>query len=372
MLIININLTRQFHYPIVIGNNLHENIKIIKRSIIDKISNIILITNKTLFNLYFLNFKIIFNKYLDKEIDNIIISDNESNKKINTVEYILKYLFQKRYGRDTLLLSLGGGIIGDICGIVASIYYRGIYLISIPTTLLSQVDASLGGKNGVNTLWGKNLIGTFFQPSAVIINLPYLYSLSTNSFKDGLAEILKYAIAFDKSFFYWLEKNIYNILNLKKKFIEFCIKKCCNFKGKVIKYDELEKYDNRILLNLGHTYAHALETYFKYKIFTHGQAVSLGIILSMYTSNIMGFVTYKDIQRVINIFKQIDLPASLPKIISIERYLKIMMHDKKIDNGKLSLIIPKNIGKCKIYRNISKNLIFLTLKKIFKTTHTYI
>lgn len=363
MPIININLTRKYNYPIIIGDNLHDNITQLKYFFNpNNISNVILITNKILFNLYYPQLKFHFNKILKNNIDNFIISDIESNKKIETVELILSYLFQQRYGRDTLLLSLGGGIIGDICGTVSSIYYRGIFYISIPTTLLAQVDASIGGKNGINNCWGKNLIGTFYQPSAVIININYLYSLSTKDLQDGLAEVVKYAVAFDNNFFYWLDENILSLLNREMTYLEYCIYICCKLKSQVIQDDELEKYDKRILLNLGHTYAHALETYFKYKRFTHGQAVSIGIILSMYTANLMGFIKDQQIKEVINLLNRIDLPVKFPQDIDIDKYLKIMMHDKKINNGKLSLIIPKDIGKAQIYRDVSLELIRDALK----------
>lgn len=363
MQIINVNLTRKYNYPIIIGTNFTKLVnELVGLVNFDNFSKILLITNKTLLNLYFKQIELNLNIVCKKQLHNHIIDDIEEHKKIDTVYLILKYLLKNKYGRDTLLLSLGGGIIGDICGFVASIYYRGICHIYIPTTLLAQVDASIGGKTGVNSIYGKNIIGTFYQPSAVIINIIYLYSLSSNDFNNGLAEVVKYAIAFDNKFYTWLNQHILSILNMDKNNLIYCISRCCRLKREIIQNDELEKYDQRILLNLGHTYAHALETYFNYNKFTHGQAVSIGIILSMYTSHIMGFINKQHIKQVINFLELIDLPVKLPQNLDVKKYYNIMMHDKKINNGKLSLIIPKEIGLSKIYRNISLELIINTLK----------
>lgn len=364
MTTVDLYINRNSNYPIIIGNNLKKNILYIMSLIKDNkdYKNIFLITNLTLFKLYYQEIKLIFKQELEKQIAYFIISDKEKNKNIEIIRSIFDFALKKKYGKDTLVISLGGGVIGDITGFFSSMYSRGLDHLSMPTTLLSQVDAAIGGKNGVNSLYGKNCVGTIYQPTSVIVYTNFLFSLSTESLKEGLAEIIKYAIVFDQEFFYWIVSNINNIVNYESKYLEYCIKKCCIYKTQIIQNDELEIDEKRILLNLGHTYAHALETYFNYNKFTHGEAVSIGIILSMYTSHILGLISYQEIKEVKNLLNIINLPTVFPKNIDINKYLEIISSDKKIKNNKLTLILPKKIGEAQISRNITLKLIFDTIE----------
>ncbi|CAL4324230.1 3-dehydroquinate synthase [Buchnera aphidicola] len=323
----------------------------------------ILITNNTLLKLW--SNKII--QILKKEgikIDVISISDGEIYKSIKTVDYIIKELLKKNHGRDSVLIAFGGGVIGDITGFVASIYQRGIDFIQIPTTLLSQVDASIGGKTGVNHFLGKNMIGTFWQPKIVIIDLFFLFTLSKRELFSGFSEVIKYSISFDKKFFIWLEKKFLKLINLEKKSLLYCVQKCCKIKAKVVSLDEKEK-NLRSFLNFGHTYGHAIESYTNYKKFLHGEAISIGMILASKTSEVLGLLDTQKLKRIISLFKKFHLPISPPENMSPNDYLIYMKRDKKNLLGQLRLILPNRIGEVKIYDNINEKIILSVIKSSF-------
>ncbi|MCW5197091.1 3-dehydroquinate synthase [Buchnera aphidicola] len=289
-------------------------------------------------------------------VDELIIPDGEKYKNFVSVELLISNLLNKCHDRHTTLIALGGGVIGDLTGFVASIYQRGIRFIQIPTTLLSQVDAAIGGKTGVNHVLGKNMIGSFWQPTSVIINLNFLNTLPKNQFISGLSEVVKYAIAFDYDFFVWLEKNINDILSLNMNTLLYCVTRCCELKKKIIVIDEREN-NCRMLLNLGHTYGHAIESYFEYSSFLHGESVSIGIVIALYTSEILGLLNIVDIKRIINLLEKIGLPTIIPKEISSRSFLKYMIRDKKNYFGQITLILPTSIGEVKVFNNVSKNII---------------
>jgi 3-dehydroquinate synthase len=319
-----------------------------------------LVTNKTLANLF--KDQILF--YLRKsgiQIDHIIISDGEQYKTLNEMELVISALLEKQHTRDTTLIALGGGVIGDLTGFVASIYQRGVSFIQIPTTLLAQVDASIGGKTSVNHLLGKNMIGSFWQPSSVIIDIDFLTTLPRNQLISGIAEVIKYAIIFDKEFFYWLEDNIENILSLNHDPVFYCIQKCCEFKSKLVSSDEREK-NLRSLLNLGHTYGHAIEAHTGYGSWLHGEAISVGMVMAARTSKKLGYLKESDFIRIVNLLKRSCLPITGPKNMSASSYIPYMMRDKKVISGDIRLVLPLSIGKVKVYRNIEKNVILSAIK----------
>ncbi|MBZ2279087.1 3-dehydroquinate synthase, partial [Buchnera aphidicola] len=228
-----------------------------------------LVTNKTLANL--LKDQVFY--HLRKsgiKVDQVVLSDGEQYKTLNEMELIISALLEKKHARDTTLIALGGGVIGDITGFAASVYQRGVNFIQIPTTLLSQVDASVGGKTAINHLLGKNMVGSFWQPSSVIIDIDCLNTLPHNELISGMAEVIKYAIILDSAFFSWLEEHVEKVLELHHKYISYCIKKCCTLKAKLISVDEREK-NLRALLNLGHTYGHAIEVHAGYGSWLHGE-----------------------------------------------------------------------------------------------------
>jgi len=319
-----------------------------------------LVTNKTLANL--LKDKVFY--HLRKsgiKIDQVILSDGEQYKTLNEMEVIISALLEKKHTRDTTLIALGGGVIGDLTGFAASVYQRGVRFIQIPTTLLSQVDASVGGKTSVNHLFGKNMIGSFWQPSSVIIDVDCLKTLPYNQLVSGMAEVIKYAIIFDESFFSWLEENIETILSLDYKAISYCIKKCCELKAKLISLDEREK-NFRALLNLGHTYGHAIEVHAGYGNWLHGEAISAGIVMAARTSELLGNLEKNDFKRILMLLKRTGLPIKGPKNMSAASYIPYMMRDKKVISGEIRLVLPLSIGKAEIYSNIDKNIILSAIK----------
>ncbi|CAL4324303.1 3-dehydroquinate synthase [Buchnera aphidicola (Chaitophorus sp. 3695)] len=352
-------------YPIIIGYKLFNKDYILKY--FKEKKKYIVITNNTLLNLW----KNYFHKYLKKNnifIDIISISDGESYKSLAQVNDIITKLLIKDYGRDSILIAFGGGVIGDLTGFIASIYQRGIEFIQIPTTLLSQVDASVGGKTGVNHNLGKNMIGSFWQPKYVIIDLFFLSSLPQKEFLSGFAEVIKYAIIFDKKFFCWIENNVHKLKNLDKNTLSYCVQRCCELKTKIVLLDEKEK-NCRALLNLGHTYGHAIESHMNYKNLLHGEAVSIGIVLALETSKIIGILKKDVYQRIILLLKCFNLPVMPPKNIPLSSYILYMKKDKKNILGKIRLVLPSNIGIVKIYNNISPKIILSAIKKTLIKKH---
>lgn len=319
-----------------------------------------LVTNKTLANL--LKDKIFY--HLRKSgirVDQVILSDGEQYKTLNEMELIISSLLEKKHARDTTLIALGGGVIGDLTGFSAAVYQRGVRFIQIPTTLLSQVDASVGGKTAVNHLLGKNMIGSFWQPSSVIIDIDCLKTLPLNELISGIAEVIKYAIILDADFFCWLEENITQLLTLNHKSLSYCIKRCCELKAKLISLDEREN-NLRSLLNLGHTYGHAIEVHTGYGSWLHGEAISVGIIMAARTSELLGYLSKNDFTRIFSLLKKAGLPIKGPKNMSAASYLPHMIRDKKVISGDIRLVLPLSIGKADIFSSIDKNIILTAIK----------
>ncbi|CAL4324609.1 3-dehydroquinate synthase [Buchnera aphidicola (Chaitophorus populicola)] len=349
-------------YPIIIGYKLFNQDCILRY--FKKKKKYIIITNNTLLNLCTKHFY----KYLKKNniyVDIIYISDGESYKSLHEVNNIITQLLNKDYGRDTILIAFGGGVIGDLTGFIASIYQRGIEFIQVPTTLLSQVDASVGGKTGVNHNLGKNMIGSFWQPKYVFIDLFFLSSLPKKEFLSGFSEVIKYAIIFDKKFFYWIKSNSCKLKKLDKNALLYCIYKCCKLKAKIISLDEKET-SCRALLNLGHTYGHAIESYMNYNNILHGEAVSIGIVLALQTAQVLGILKKNISEKIILLLKFFNLPVLPPKNMPILSYILYMKKDKKNILGKIRLVLPSNIGIVKIYDNISQKIIISAIEKTLK------
>lgn len=345
-------------YPISIGSNIIQEDDIFWP--LQPGNQGMLVTNKTLANL--LKDKVLF--HLRKsgiKIDQVILSDGEQYKTLNEMELIISALLEKKHSRDTTLIALGGGVIGDLVGFAASVYQRGVRFIQIPTTLLSQVDASIGGKTAVNHLLGKNMIGSFWQPSSVIIDIDCLKTLPYTELLSGMAEVIKYAIIFDEHFFSWLEEHVEEILSLNHTAMSYCIKTCCTLKSQLIALDEREN-NLRALLNLGHTYGHAIEVHAGYGNWLHGEAISVGIVMAARTSELLGYLTKQDFKRIITLLKRIGLPIKGPKNMSAASYLPYMMRDKKVISGEIRLVLPISIGKAKIYSNVDKNIILSAIK----------
>ena len=275
-------------------------------------------------------------------------------------------ILEKRIDRKTLLICVGGGVIGDLVGLTASILLRGIDFVQIPTTLLSQVDSSVGGKTAINSKFGKNLIGTFYQPKAVLISLNTLKSLPYRQIISGYAEILKYSLIKDNTFFFWLKKNGHKIISLDKTSLIYAIKKSCKIKSQIVSEDEKEK-GIREILNLGHTFGHAIEsqTGFSKKIL-HGEAVFIGMFLAIKFSVFLGFGKKKMVESYENHMKHLKIPFRLSDYnlkFSSKEFIKHLRFDKKINNNKLKFILLEQYGKTLSYTLNNEKLLVKFLEK---------
>lgn len=318
-----------------------------------------------------------FKKKLNLKLKNyniltIPFNANEKNKSIKTVNYFLKILLSKNFNRSDIVIGVGGGITGDVAGFTASIFKRGINFINIPTTLLAQVDSAIGGKTGINSIYGKNLIGSFYQPKFVISDISFINSLPKKEMICGYAEILKHSIIKDKKFFKWLEKNTKAILKKRNKELVYAIKKSCEIKMHFVNQDANEK-NLRMVLNFGHTFAHAIEVKNNYsnKI-THGEAVLSGMILAARLSVIKKVCSSKILKKISNIYLKNNLAYTFAKYSqrrNIEELVPYLKNDKKNNDDKINFILLKNIGKTALP---NKNKISIkNLKKLSKTISQY-
>ena len=357
MKILDIELNN-FSYQIIIENNIFERISTYHLNNYNK-SRAFIITDTNVGKLYLSNLK---KSFLAKKIDflSIIVKSGESSKSFHVANKISERLISKGIRRQDIIYALGGGVVGDLSGFLASIVLRGIRFVQIPTTLLSQVDSSVGGKTGINTSEGKNLIGTFHQPSAVFIDPMTLSSLPKDDFIAGYAEVIKYALINDKRFFNWLNKNKKKILILDMKTLKKIIFECCCKKSVIVSEDEKET-GKRVYLNLGHTFAHAIEYEMQYKVM-HGKAVALGILMAMKLSYYIGALNINEFELVKNHIKEMNLPTTLKEIDkrkdwSSHKIFKRMKKDKKVINDSIRFILCKEIGDVFIKSDISKKQI---------------
>lgn len=347
-----VNLNKR-SYPIFIGKNILSD-----KSLFNKVNkkSLALITNKKIEKLHISKIK---NALMKK--NKIIISDGEKYKNQDSITKIYNYLLKNKYSRDSCIVAFGGGVIGDMAGFAAATYQRGIDFIQIPTTLLSMVDSSVGGKTGINHPLGKNMIGSFHQPIAVIIDTEILKTLSKRQFNAGMSEVIKYGIIKDKNFFDWIVKNTDEIKAQDPKSIIKIVKRSCEIKAEIVALDEKEK-NIRALLNLGHTFGHAIENYLGYGKWLHGEAIACGFLIASSVAiqkNTMNISEYNKIKALLKAF---SLPTKLPKNINIEKLFKIMSLDKKVKNNEMVYVLPKNIGNAYITNKISKNIVIKALK----------
>ena len=326
-------------YPIYIGENLISNYDLIGQHILSK--KIAIITNETVAAIY-LN-PLLESLSSHKEIMSIVLPDGESYKNQDSLDDIHTQLLKNKADRSITLIALGGGVIGDITGFAAATYMRGVNFIQIPTTLLSQVDSSVGGKTGINHPLGKNMIGAFYQPKCVISDVNVLKTLPSRELSAGLAEVIKYGLIRDLKFFEWLEENINSLKEMKAASLIEAIQRSCENKADVVEADELES-GIRAILNLGHTFGHAIEVAQGYGNWLHGEAVGTGMVMAAKLSKSMGWLSDKDLDRITSLIKKAGLPTNPPKI-SPEKYLELMMLDKKTKDGQINLVLQKSIGE---------------------------
>ncbi|MBF0159951.1 MAG: 3-dehydroquinate synthase [Magnetococcales bacterium] len=285
----------------------------------------------------------------------IILTDGESFKNWHSLNQIFDTLIEQRFERSTVLITLGGGVIGDIGGFAAACFLRGIPFIQIPTTLLSQVDASVGGKTGINHPLGKNLIGAFYQPRLVVIDSDTLSTLPRRELLAGYAEIIKYGIIADASLFSLLEAHVEGLLRLDNPLLIDVIHRCCAIKAQVVAADEREN-GQRALLNLGHTFGHAIETLTHYESWLHGEAVAVGMIMAAELASALQICAAQDVTRIRTLIRRFGLPIVGPSNptssnVSIDAWMDAMSRDKKVEGGQFRFVLPQGIGKATIYRN---------------------
>ncbi|HEY0268197.1 MAG TPA: 3-dehydroquinate synthase, partial [Methyloradius sp.] len=276
-------------------------------------------------------------------ITNIILPDGERFKNAETLNTIYDALLQNRCERNTTLIALGGGVIGDLTGYAAATYLRGVPFIQIPTTLLAQVDSSVGGKTGINHPLGKNMIGAFYQPQLVLADIETLKTLPARELSAGLAEVIKYGLIRDFPFFEWLENNMPALVKLEPEAIAYAIYRSCENKAEVVSADERESGE-RALLNLGHTFGHAIENAMGYGVWLHGEAVAAGTVLAADFSRRLGWIDTHQFARITQILKAAQLPVDAPDL-GVDRYLDLMGLDKKVEGGKIRLVLQQGIGK---------------------------
>lgn len=293
-------------------------------------------------------------------VDQVILPDGEQYKSFAVLEQVFTALLEKPHGRDTTLIALGGGVVGDLTGFAAACYQRGVRFIQVPTTLLSQVDSSVGGKTAVNHPLGKNMIGAFYQPASVVVDLDCLKTLPARELSSGLAEVIKYGIILDRKFFVWLENNIDALVALDMQALAYCIRRCCELKAKVVAADERES-SLRALLNLGHTYGHAIEAEMGYGVWLHGEAVAAGMVMAAETARRLGLFSAANIERIKALLLRAGLPICGPLEMEPESYLPHMMRDKKVLAGELRLVLPTAIGQAQIRSGVRHELVLASI-----------
>jgi 3-dehydroquinate synthase len=278
------------------------------------------------------------------------IPDGESLKNLDTVAFLYDHAFEAGLDRSSAVVALGGGVVGDISGFVAATYMRGIAFVQVPTTLLAQVDSSVGGKVGVNHPRGKNVIGAFHQPRLVLADISTLQSLPPREVAAGLAEVIKCAVIRDGSFFAWLEENLEAILRLDEQALGHLVEVCCRIKASVVEEDENESAKGvRQLLNYGHTMGHALESLTGYGVFRHGEAVAVGMVLSARAAQRLGYLDAQDVERIKSLLERAGLPVTLSAELGRSSLEAAIAHDKKARGGRINFIVPRAIGQASIY-----------------------
>ncbi len=327
-------------YPIHIGSGLLTRPELLLPYIKQK--KVVVITNTTVAPLYLEKLRSTLER-AGISVLPVILPDGEQFKTWETLNLIFDALLGSRCERGTTLVALGGGVIGDMGGFAAACYQRGMPFIQVPTTLLSQVDSSVGGKTAINHPLGKNMIGAFYQPKLVLADISTLDTLPDRELKAGLAEVIKYGLIRDLEFFVWLEDNLDKLLAREAVALTYAIHRCCANKAEIVAADEKEMGE-RALLNLGHTFGHAIETGMGYGQWLHGEAVAAGTLIAAELSFNLGWLDAASVKRIEQIFVRAGLPVFAPTL-GVARYLELMSHDKKVQDGKLRLVLLRAIGK---------------------------
>ena len=343
-------------YPIYIGHNILLQPGLLSDHITGK--EVLIVSNQTVAPLYL---QLVLNSLNSHRCKSVILPDGEQFKNLDVLNEIFNTLLINRFSRQVTLIALGGGVIGDITGFAASCYQRGVPFIQIPTTLLSQVDSSIGGKTAVNHTLGKNMIGTFHHPKCVIADTNTLDTLDDRQLSSGLAEIIKYGLIKDSKYISWLEQNIPALRAKNFSILAEAIERSCLNKANIVADDELE-HGIRALLNFGHTFGHAIETSIGYGNWLHGEAIACGMAMASDLSQRLGWLEKKDVKSIRDLLKSSGLPITTPQGMTEQQFINLMSVDKKIKNNKIHLILLRGIGNAIISDDYSLDLLTDTLK----------
>lgn len=354
MQIVNVELPAR-SYPIYIGKGLLDDGGLLRSHV--KGRQVVIVTNETVAPIYLDKVAAAFAGY---KLNQVILPDGEVHKTLDIASLIFDQLLGHRHNRTTTLIALGGGVVGDITGFAAACYQRGVDFIQLPTTLLAQVDSSVGGKTGVNHPLGKNMIGAFYQPQAVIADTATLDSLPQRELAAGFAEVLKYGLVADFEFLEWIEKNCQLVLARDAEALTYAIKRSCENKASVVAQDEREN-GLRAILNLGHTFGHAIETFTGYRDWLHGEAVAVGIVMAADMSRRLGWISPEHARRVRSLVEQSGLPAIPPTSMCADHFMDLMAVDKKVLDGQLRLVLLRKLGTAVVSSDFTSSVLSETL-----------
>jgi 3-dehydroquinate synthase len=325
-------------YPILIGPGLIDDPAVLAAAV--EARDVLVVTNEVVGPLYLDR---LLRSLVGKRAGTVELPDGESHKTLEVTGRIFDALVHRRLNRDACVIALGGGVVGDVAGFAAACYQRGVDFVQVPTTLLAQVDSSVGGKTGVNHPGGKNLIGAFHQPRAVVSDTATLGTLRPRELRAGLAEVIKYGLVADSGFLDWLDAGIEAVLALDPEALAFAIRRSCEIKAGIVAEDERE-HGRRALLNLGHTFGHAIETAAGYGEWLHGEAVGVGMLLAADLSRRLGWLEEAEVERVRRLLRRAGLPAAAPAI-GASRALDLMGMDKKVLAGRIRLVLLRRLGE---------------------------
>jgi len=342
-------------YPIHIGQGLLGNAALLLPHIRGR--QVLVVSNETIAPLYL---EPVLGMLADYDVSTVILPDGEQYKNLETLNIIYTVLLKHRLNRGCTLVALGGGVVGDITGFAAASYQRGVAFLQIPTTLLAQVDSSVGGKTGVNHPLGKNMIGAFHQPRCVLIDTDTLDTLDDRQLAAGLAEVIKYGLIHDADFFAWLEQNIEALKARDKRALAFAIERSCSIKAEIVAADERES-GKRALLNLGHTFGHAIETGTGYGNWLHGEAIAAGMVMAADLSARHNWLPQSDVGRTAALLRRAGLPVAPPPEMSEQQFLDLMAVDKKAVDSGLRLVLLKAIGAAVVTAEYRPDLLLATL-----------
>ena len=345
-------------YPILIGPSLLRNGELLAQYV--KASSILIVTNTVVAPWYLQTLK---SSLPGKRLTEVVLPDGEHTKNLTTLSNVFDAMVGARMNRDAAVIALGGGVVGDMAGFAAACYQRGVDYYQFPTTLLSQVDSSVGGKTAVNHPGGKNLIGAFYQPRCVIADTDVLNTLPDRELRAGLAEVIKYGLIRDPAFLAWIEANIQALLERDPQALTYAIKRSCELKAEVVGIDEREQ-GLRAILNLGHTFGHAIENALGYGEWLHGEAVAAGMVLAADMSMRLGWLAQRDFERTIKLLERSGLPVTAPHI-GADKARELMGMDKKVLAGRLRLVLLQGLGDAVVTADYPPEVLQATLQQGF-------